>query len=167
MAKKKDNDLPFPELEDKKEITAFSGNITKSEISEKAGLAIATVNNGHIDPIDMYLKTRALKEVCDEVLDGIKSKVVDKLQNMHKEERKFRGVDMQVTEGSIKYSFDHSEKWNELKDAAKSAAKAVKDYEDLMVNAINNEIYGADGVLIEGARISGGSDPVLKVVIPK
>ncbi len=162
------NDLPFPELSDNEEKgLSFSKNITKSEIAQKASQALVLVDSGDADPIDMFIKTRALKEVCDTVLDSLKEKVEANLLRIDKSERRFFGVDLQMSEGSVKYSYDHDDNWLDIKEEIEVLNKKLKNYESLMRNAINNEIFDEHGVQVEPALISGGTSSVIKVVIPK
>ncbi len=164
-----EDNLPFPEVEESsnKSITKFSSNITKSEIKSKADIALSSVEEGNVDAIDMFIKTRALRDVCDEVIDGLKDKVSNKLFSIHKADRKFNGVELQLSEGSIKYGFSHSDEWRRLKDELDSASQKLKDYEKLMIIAIRTEVFDSSGVAVDPAVEVGGTSGVLKVVIPK
>lgn len=163
------NDLPFPELEENNNngVAIFSKSITKSEIESKANLAVMAVEEGNVDAIDMFTKARALRDVCDSVIDKLKDSVVSKVTAIHKDDRKFNGVEIQLTEGSTKYNYSHSLVWQQLKDKADDCAKKLKDYEKLMVVAMSQDIYDNEGILVDPAVVSGGTTPVLKVVIPK
>lgn len=165
MSDKKD--LPFPEATSTN-IVLFEENITKSEIASKAESTIEAVNEGHVPALETYLQVRAVKEVCDTVIKGIKDTVVDEVDNLNEREREVRGVRFELTKGSIKYDFSHDDVWNDLQERLAEIKDQIKSREKLMINAIDYaEVYDDEGTKVEPATVAGGTAQVLKTVIPK
>ena len=161
------DEVPFPELEPKN-IVLFKENITKAEIAEKAEATINAVNEGSVSAIEVYTQVRAVKEVTDTILKGIKNAVMDETDALHSDERTFRGVQLQVTNGRAKYEFDHDASWNDMMEEMAQLKDKIKEREKLMINAIDyGGVADANGEEIEPAKVVGGTERSVKVIIPR
>jgi len=165
MAKK--NDLPFPEVE-VKNMVLFEENITKKEIEKKSVDIIESVNEGHVNSIEVFTQVRAVKELTDMILSGIKDKVVDDLEMLNPLERTSRGVKIDLMNGRNKYDFSDDGEWCTLQMQLEIIKDKIKAREKLMIKAIEySEVSDLDGVVVSPARIVGGTEKVVKITIPK
>lgn len=163
-----DKDLPFPEME-AKSMVMFKDNITKSEIQEKAVNTVEAVNEGHVNSIDVFTQVRAVKEVADAILDGIKETVIDDVERLHADEREYRGIKLELANGRTKYDFSHDEEWVNLQEELSEIKDRIKSREKLMIDAIKySGVVDKDtGEEIQPAKIIGGTPKSVKVIIPK
>ena len=160
-------DLPFPELEPKN-LVLFKENITKQEIAEKAAYTVEAVNEGHVNAIEVYTQVRAVKEVTDAILKGIKDATLDEVERLNPMERSFRGIEMQLAQGRTKYDFSHDEKWCEISDKIEELKAQLKEREKLMVNALDySGVADENGEVIQPATVVGGTEKSLKIIIPR
>ena len=135
---KKEDKLPFPEVETTK-LVLFKENITKAEIQEKAASTIEAVNEGEVNSIEVYTQIRAVKEVTDAILKGIKDTVVDDVERLHPKEREFRGIRLDLANGKLKYDFSHDDEWVNLQEQLADIKDKIKTREKYMVDAIEYE----------------------------
>jgi len=164
---KKDDKLPFPEVETTK-LVLFKENITKTEIQDKAATTIAAVNDGEVNSIEVYTQVRAVKEVADAVLKGIKETVVDDVERLHPKEREFRGIRLDLASGKLKYDFSHDEEWSNLQERLHEIKDQIKTREKHMVDAIEyEEVVDKNGEIVPAAKVVGGTESSVRVIIPK
>lgn len=164
---KKEDKVPFPEVE-AQSLVLFKENITKSEIAEKAASTIESVNEGHVNSIEVYTQVRGVKEVADSILSGIKQTVVEDVERLHANEREFRGIKLELANGRTKYDFSHDEEWNNLQSQLADIKDQIKTREKHMIDAMNyEEVVDNRGEIVPAAKIVGGTKSSVRVVIPK
>lgn len=164
---KKEDKLPFPEVETTK-LVLFKENITKAEIQEKAASTIEAVNEGEVNSIEVYTQIRAVKEVTDAILKGIKDTVVDDVERLHPKEREFRGIRLDLANGKLKYDFSHDDEWTNLQEQLADIKDKIKTREKYMIDAIEyEEVVDKNGEIVPRAEVVGGTESSVRVVIPK
>lgn len=155
-------------FEDKTSTTlpAFN-NISKTSLGNMAGEVVYSVLEGNENPLEIYIKAKALEQVSKDILSGVKSLAVDEAYKYDKESS-LLGVKFGTKNTPTRYSFDHNPEWAELNEQLKLVKDAMKEIEGKMIKAMEfSGVVDNDGVVIEPAKVVGGGDTTIQVTIPK
>jgi DNA-binding protein YbaB len=155
-------------FEDKTSTTlpAFN-NISKTSLGNMAGEVVYSVLEGNEDPLEIYIKAKALEQVAKDILSGVKDLAVDEAEKYEKDSA-LLGVSFGTKSTPKRYSFDHNPEWARLSEQLSSIKLAMKDIEDKMIKAMEfSGVVDEDGVVIEPAKIVGGGDTTIQIRIPK
>jgi hypothetical protein len=142
-------------------------NINKTSLASMAGDVVHRVLEGNEDPLEVYIKAKALEEVVKNILAGVKDLAIDEATKYDKEEGML-GVTFGTKSTPKRYSFHHNEEWVKLNDQLVSIKLAMKDIETKMIKAMEfSGVVDEDGVVIEPAKVIGGGDTTIQIRIPK
>jgi uncharacterized protein YjgD (DUF1641 family) len=147
-------------------LPAFN-NINKTSLASMAGDVVHRVLEGNDDPLEVYIKAKALEEVVKNVLAGVKDLAIDEAEKYDKDSGML-GVTFGTKSTPKRYSFDHNPEWVDLNEQLSSIKSAMKEIETKMIKAMEfSGVVDEDGVVIEPAKIVGGGDTTIQIRIPK
>jgi bisphosphoglycerate-independent phosphoglycerate mutase (AlkP superfamily) len=144
-------------------------NINKSALAKVSGAVVDRVMSGDEDPLEAYIKAKAVQEVASKIIDDLKGSAIDEAEKYLEPDAKMLGCSFVVKQGATSYSFDHDEEWKRVNEEIEALKKILKEREKKMIDAMSYAEIVDDktGEVIPPATIKKHSSSILAVTIPK
>ena len=144
-------------------------NINKSALGNISGAVVDKVSSGDDDPLEVYIKAKALEFVVSNIIKDVKAEALNEAEKYGKDDAKLLGCDFIVKNGATKYSFDHDEEWCRIKNEIKELSEQLKAREKLMIDATKYaQVVDKDtGEVVPAAEIQSMGASILTITIPK
>jgi len=151
----------------KQELVINLTNFSKSTLVGIASNIVQSVHDNEADAMSEYLKAKAVSEIAEAVMSGIKEDVKDEVEKYGKE-CVFSGTSFVIKNQADSYDFSHDEEWvllNQQMDALKTKIKAR---EKKMVDAIKySNLVDENGEIIPPAVVKKRGGTILSLTLPK
>lgn len=142
--------------------------INKAALGNVSGAVVERVMSGDEDPLETYVKAKAIQEVAGNIINELKSVATDEADKYGKEGSSILGCNFVVKNGVTRYSFEHDEMWKTLKEQRDEISKLMKDREKKMIEATKySELRDELDEVIPPAEIISNGGQVLTISIPK
>ena len=143
------------------------GKITKESIDLKAGNIVADVFNGHLCPLETYIKSKAISDVAASICKEIKEEAISEAEKYSAED-KVLGVGFATKNTATTYDFSDDSEWVRMDAEIKYLKSKIKSYESKMIQAMEYaEMVDKDGVIITPAKIKKAGGITIAITIPK
>jgi len=143
-------------------------SINKAALGELSGAVIDRVEEGYDDPLETYIKAKALQELAGNIIKGLKEEATTEAERYSKADSSMMGCEFTVKNGSTSYSFDHDEVWSKLNSEANAIKEKMKAREKIMVDATNySELTDDNNNVVPPAEIKTSSGQILTIKIPR
>jgi hypothetical protein len=147
---------------------AFSPEaITKESITLKAGNIVSDVLNGHLCPLETYIKSKAISDVAASICKEIKEDAISEADKYSSED-KVLGVTFATKNTANTYDFSDDSEWVRMDAEIKYLKSKIKAYEAKMIQAMQYaEMVDKDGAIITPAKIKKAGGTTIAITIPK
>jgi hypothetical protein len=143
-------------------------SINKAALGEMSGAVIERVEEGFDDPLEVYIKAKALQELSGNIIKGLKDEAMSEAEKYSKADSSLLGCEFTVKNGSTSYSFDHDEVWSGFNNEISAIKEKMKLREKMMVDATNySELTDDAGNIVPPAEIKTQSGQILSIKIPR
>lgn len=106
---------------------------TKADIRKASSNIIESVESGRINPLDLSLQIKVLEELLKDLKEKNLDYALDEISK-HGGKTSLYDVRIEKVEAGVKYTFDHDDKWKELKWHVDVATERLRERETLMRN---------------------------------
>lgn len=142
--------------------------INKTALGNVSRAVVEKVDSGDEDPLEVYIKAKAMQEVAGNIIKEVKSLAIDEASKYGKGDSKLLGCEFIVKNGVSRYSFDHDDSWCELTSQIDELSAERKIREKQMIEATKYAVLAdKDGEVIPPANVTNGGGTVLSITIPK
>lgn len=143
------------------------GKITKEGIDLKAGNIVTDVFNGHLCPLETYIKSKAISDVAASICKEIKEDAISEAEKYSADD-KVLGVGFATKNTASTYDFSHDTEWASMSAQIKHLKSKMKAYEAKMIQAMEYaEMVDKDGVVITPAKVKKAGATTIAITIPK
>ena len=143
------------------------GKISKESIDNKAASICSDVMEGHLCPLETYIKAKAVSEVSSSICKSIKDEAISEASKYSNGD-KVLGVEFLTKSTPTQYDFMDDGEWLLLDAKIKSLKTQQKEIEGKMILAMNySEMIDDTGVVITPAKIKKGGGTTIQINIPK
>lgn len=98
---------------------------SKAEIVSSSNKIIEYIENGDIDPIELFIQMKRISEIMSLAMksEKVTSDLIDAVERHAKTDREFYGVDLQIRNGIAKWDFSSDPEWSEIQDQIDNLTK--------------------------------------------
>jgi hypothetical protein len=143
-------------------------NINKAALAKVSGAVVDRVMSGDEDPLEVYIKAKAISEVASGIINDIRGVAVDEAEK-YGEESTMLGCQFTTKNGPTSYSFEHDDEWSEINAEISRLKKQLKDREKKMVDAMRyaEVVDESTGEVIPPAIVKKAGATILAITIPR
>jgi hypothetical protein len=104
----------------------LSENLSKSEIQAAATKVINAVLDGNANPIDVYVRLKAVEAACKQALKGVEEEAITESYKHSGKSFTFLGATIQKKEGSLLLDYETDPVYVKLKEKVKEREEQLK-----------------------------------------
>jgi hypothetical protein len=158
----------LPEEPKENALSVHVNKITKLEIAKVATDTIRQVNDGERDALEVIIQAKAITQVAEAIIEGVKGSAVDEAHKYDKMDRVYHGVPFVIKALPHTWGFDHCEEWAGVVAEQERLSNLRKKIERKMVNAYHGvDEFFDDGTPVPAAVIAKHKGETIEIQIPK
>ena len=155
-------------LEEENGLSINLNRISKGELKSMADKIADVVKDGNANPLEEYIKAKALIEFSNNIVAMLKNDAYDQAYRYVSNGEKVLGCDVIAKNTPAQYDFSHNEEWVKITEKIEELKKAQKSIESEMINAIGySQVVSPFGEVILPAKVKKESGSTIQITIPK
>ena len=104
----------------------LSDKLSKSDIAAASNKVINAVLDGEVDPIEVYVRVKAVATACKQVLDNIETEVIDESYKYAGKSFDKLGATLTRKEGSLLLDYEEDAVYADIKKQLKAREEQLK-----------------------------------------